>query len=884
METKRETNMKHLSKGLALALLGPICLTQQAQATSFEITNGQTVNSGQTLAGNEQGIVDAGGTLSTGATTAVTASGAGNTVTNAGTISTTTGSAVQSSGATATISNSGTISSTGDNTFGIVSSGANTTVTNSGTISATGTISNIGIRVNGTSSAATNSGTISTTGSNSYGIYALNAALTTISNSGTIGTSGAFSYGLYSTGGAVNTISNSGTINTSGSSAYGIYSTGTVATISNSGTITSSASGIRSEGAGATISNSGSINMAGGAGIESTGDSATISNSGTIAGATNGISTTGQGISIRNSGSISLTGASSYGITATAGANATISNSGSISLTGTTSTGINVTGSATISNSGSISTSGTGSYGVFANTGVASKISNSGSMNLAGDNSTGIFANNAGATISNSGSINTSGATSAAIQSNGLGSTINNSGSLSATGSGSSGIYTVSNTTINNSGTISATGSGSYGIKAGNTATINNSGTISATGSGAYAILGANATATSQTLNLLGGSRIYGIIDLGDSNDGDVVNVYGTQGSAVLNLRNVETVNVYAPNAVAIGTTKVVVVEPTGESTRGASLGMLTQGIHNVINQRGAGLYGIKTSQVAAAGELTPDMVLQERRPVLWAQAFGAQGERAQEDLMSAYKYSYSGFVAGYERELDSVTRAGFLGGVATGQVNSSSQRNSTDSLYAGVYADRLIGQDFKLGASLVGGQGSNSNQRDVLDNENGMQTARAQSKNYFISPSFNVSGVQALPSGWELRPAAQLVYSLGVYEGYTESGTTGANMQVSNRRVQAQLGRMQLEGARKSEQGEWSLRAGWQQRRTWGEAVTMSIDGYSLRFNAAGSQLASGPYIGTGAQYQLKDRLHVLGDIEYARFDGSENLLTGRVSLQYLF
>jgi len=383
----------------------------------------------------------------------------------------------------------------------------------------------------------------------------------------------------------------------------------------------------------------------------------------------------------------------------------------------------------------------------------------------------------------------------------------------------------------------------------------------------------------------LNGSRIYGAIDLAGTGDGDVVNVYGTQGSAVLNLSNVETVNVYTSNAVAVGTTKIVVVEPMGESMRGASLGMLTQGIHNVINQRGAGLQGIKTSRVAAAGELTANMVLQERRPVLWAQTFGAQGERAQEDLMSAYKYNYAGFVAGYERELDSATRAGFLGGVAMGQVNSSSQRNSSDSIYGGVHADRLVWQDrLKLGASLVGGLGSNSNRRDVLDNVAGMQTASAQSRNYFISPSLNVSDVHTLSSGWELRPAAQMVYSLGFYEGYTESGTTNANMQVSSRRVQALLGRMQIEGARKNEQGEWSLRTGWQQRRTWGEAVSMSIAGYALSFNAAGSQLASGPYIGTGVQYRLKERLNVLGDIEYARFDGNESLIAGRVSLQYLF
>ena len=856
--------MKHLSKGLALALLGPICLTQQAQATSFEITNGQTVSSGQTLAGNEQGVINAGGTLSTGATTAVTASGAGNTVSNAGTITTTTGTGVDAgNGANAVVTNSGTISSTGDNNFGIVATGANATISNSGTISSTGTTASIGLRVGGTSSTATNSGTITTTGSASYGIYSLSGVLATLRNSGTISTTGA--------------------------SSYGINSTGAVATISNSGTITSSDSGIHSTAASATINNSGTINMSGGAGIESTGDSATISNSGTISAtaSVNGISTIGQGISISNSGTISLTGASSNGISATSGASSNISNSGTISLTGNTSLGIFANGSSsTVSNSGSISATGTSSYGIDV-AGVAAKVSNSGNISLSGDSSVGVFSatTNTGATLNNSGSISTSGASSQGIRIGGLGSTLNNSGTINATGDSSYGIFGSSNSTgstINNSGTINATGSNSYGIFVGITGTINNSGTIRATGSGSYAIFGE--ASTRQTLNLLSGSRIYGLIDLAGTGDGDVVNVYGTQGSAVLNLRNVETLNVYAPNAVAIGTTKVVVVEPTGESTRGASLGMLTQGIHNVINQRGAGLYGIKTSQVAA-GELTADMLLQERRPVLWAQVFGAQGERGQEDLMPSYKYNYYGFVAGYERELDSGTRAGFLGGAATGQVNSSTQRNSSDSLYGGVYADRLVWQDrLKLGGSLVIGLGSNSNRRDVLDNQYGTQTATAQSKSYFLSPSVNVSSVQALPSGWELRPAAQMAYSLGSYDGYTESGTTSANMQVSSRRVQALLGRMQLEGARKNERGEWSLRAGWQQRRIWGEAVSMSIDGYSLSFNAAGSQLASGPYVGMGVQYKIKERLHLLGDIEYARFDGSESLITGRVSLQYLF
>lgn len=729
-----------------------------------------------------------------------------------------------------TLETGGTISTTGYEVNGINAEGTNVTITNSGLISTEGDFS-IGIVSGGDSVTITSSGSIGTKGGKAYGLdsFGANAMIT---NSGKIRTEEYFSGGMVSRGASA-TITNSGTISTEGYFSGGIVSAGVSATITNSGSISTQgegAHGIDSFGANATITNSSTISTMGeeAAGIVSGGSSATIINSGAINSVDSGIRSFGASATITNSGTISAT---RYGI----------SSSGE---------------GATITNSGTISSPGEFGFGIFSD-GVSATITNRGTIST---KNTGIYSHGASATIINSGNINTA---------------INKKHGI---------VIFEDSAMINNSGTILTTGSNAHGINAtrlnidgyGNT-TITNSGLIAATGSGSYAILGS--PVGKETLNLLPGSRIVGAIDLGGG--GDTINVYGTSGSAVLNFVNADTINILTPNAVKVGNGTVVTIDPTGESSRAQNLTALSSGIHTVISQSEQTVALMRPVKLAAL-EMTPGMLNLETAPVAWGQVFGSQSRRGSDGQLLGFEHRYAGLMGGYEQGYRG-DRVGLVAGVANGNTSSAMSGMNSDSVFAGLYR-RMRHGELRLTASLVAGVERHSSQRTVLDNINGNESARGSTTSFYLSPSVSISRSYVVAPAWELRPSAVLGYSVGWYASYTESGTTNANLTVGARTVQAITGRAQLEMARQTGLGEVSVRAGLQMRQTSQGAVQGTVGGSDFRFSAAGSNNATGSYVGLGVRQVLRERLSLVADVEVGQLSGNEKHVGARVTLQYVF
>ena len=108
-----------------------------ARAADFEITNGQTATTTQTLNAGETGTVDAGGILAVAGNAVTTASDSA-TVINDGTMNTTGASSLTIFGDTGssnlTVINNGAITGTGNSQVGILIFDDNANVTNNGTI------------------------------------------------------------------------------------------------------------------------------------------------------------------------------------------------------------------------------------------------------------------------------------------------------------------------------------------------------------------------------------------------------------------------------------------------------------------------------------------------------------------------------------------------------------------------------------------------------------------------------------------------------------------------------------------------------------------------------------------------------------------------------
>jgi hypothetical protein len=263
------------------------------------------------------------------------------------------------------------------------------------------------------------------------------------------------------------------TTNQNGSNGYGtVNDNNNTYNIEAGATVTGDGFGVVF-GTGATINNDGTIT--GGIGIN--GSDATINNTstGVITGDTSGIQATTA--TVRNAGLISAMGVSAAGGTgfAISAETADVNNTSTGHITGTFS-GIGTATLATVNNAGAISG---GRLGI---TGDAARVINSGAI-AAGV--AAIFASTANVTSSGAGTIS----------------------------GGTFGIAASTVASIANAGIIS----GKTGIQASGAATIiNSSAVISTAGASGTAIKLSNAA---DTLTLLTGSRIVGLVDMGFGND-----------------------------------------------------------------------------------------------------------------------------------------------------------------------------------------------------------------------------------------------------------------------------------------------------------------------------------------------------------------------------
>lgn len=569
--------------------------------------------------------------------------------------------------------------------------------------------------------------------------------------------------------------------------------------------------------------------------------------------------------------------------------NVTINNNGIITVTMTGGivprTGITVTGTnAFVTNSGSITVLDVLSGPAINVNRANATVINSGTIMSIGS---GILSSDVNAIIINSGTITTTGTgfDGSGIDSSGSNISITNSGTIKTTGNNADGILAfAANASITNSGSISVTGTGAIGISLDDVGADNNvltnSGLILASGNATQAIRGGTGI---NVVNIQTGSQILGSINLGGGTD--AFNVRGMPlASSHMTLQNVETITLAAGlPGVIIGNT-VTTVDPSMQTVQGTALSNLTSAFHNVISQRMAHTRPLPPVQLASL-ELSPGMLFQERAPVVWGDVFGSHRSRGDDDLALAYTHNYKGFTGGYEQDYDKA-RVGVFAGFAVASVETdvTSLQTNTDSYFGGGYAHFYLGP-VNLTTSLAVGVEDHENDRTVIDNLFGVETARSDFSSVFFSPSVTLSAAYKLNEYYEFRPSATLTYNVAWYNSYTETGTTRSNLSIDNRTDHALTGRVQLAMAvAPNETSEFEFRTGVITRYTNHDNVKASLAGTSFQYAATGDSTVPGAFVGGNLRFNVTDKLDLMGDVEYIGASGNESDISARLRVEYSF
>jgi hypothetical protein len=551
-------------------------------------------------------------------------------------------------------------------------------------------------------------------------------------------------------------------------------------------------------------------------------------------------------------------------------------------------------GNATLINTGSV-----GSYLSATVSNGSTTVVNSGTVG--GGLYTAVFGGG-DVSVSNSGSIGED-----------LTATTNNYGSVIVTNTGRIGWYLMAvnygdgTTTVVNSGSIwrgaqvSTQGTGSSNLV--------NSGFITNT-SGPLAI---DMSGSNPTLTLLPGSIIIGGISLGGTNSAVAMNT----GNQNLTFTSLAGVSVSGNVPFVVSGERIVSVDSTGFAMQGRALTDFTREVTASIPQTaapaatGGGPLAFASSdapsRIADAFAALPGpaasandaiafrngTVIGADGSTMWGRSFAGQRiQPADGAMVRAQNLFYGGMIGGDTGAGSNLRLGGFFGmGTSRTSLDLNFGSSRSDTVFGGGYASYDAGPIF-VRAVLQAGGSKNTSTRTVNNNLLGLEAASASFDGWYVSPDATIGQHVALGrlagASYTLTPELRLRYLYGIYQGYTETGTT-APLTAGSRTVSVLEERGELKLRRtvtfgSDEQLSTSLHAGLLGTQRTGEGnIGTVLLGQSLPVISPGGRQAWAGFAGAGLDWQGRS-FTLFSSAEYLAYSDGSSTVSGRGGFRIAF